>query len=106
VVPAEAAAWVPGGLPSAAPERASAAAALPSADELHRTLRSYDGAVTVVILLVAVISGVQVLWAGDATWGDFNSRLLAFLWGLGLHQVGNAPFQSLLGLRDRFSRDD
>jgi hypothetical protein len=48
---------------------------------------------------IATLSGVQVLWAGDATWGGWGARILALFWGLGLHQASGALVQGVEGLR-------
>lgn len=39
------------------------------------------------ILLIAVLLGVYVLWAGRADWGSELDIFLAVLWGLGLHRL-------------------
>ncbi len=78
----------------------------PTPEALTARLRSYDGAVTAFILLIAVGTGLKVLWAGNETWGGFESWLVALLWGLGLHQVGSAPFEGLMGLRDKVAKVD
>lgn len=44
----------------------------------------------VFMFLVALVSGLKVLWDTDPTWGDFDSYAIAFLWGLGLHQAAGA----------------
>ena len=57
----------------------------------------------IVVVGIAVATGLQLLWIENQTWGGVESYLAALLWGLGLHQVGNAAFdlrtfeRSLLG---------
>jgi hypothetical protein len=69
-----------------------------SSMSLQRTVDRSDVVALFGLLGISVLSGVQLLWAGDATWGSFDSKLLAFLWGLGLHSVGNQPFKNTFQL--------
>jgi len=94
-------AWFNGGaaLPGSIPgELAMPAPAAASAMRLQRNLDRSDVVALFGLLAISVLSGVQLLWAGDATWGSFDSELLAFLWGLGLHSVGNQPFKNIFHL--------
>ncbi|MCP3169831.1 coiled-coil domain-containing protein [Myxococcus qinghaiensis] len=50
---------------------------------------------------VAVVLGLQLLNVFSPTWGGFGAGMTAFLWGFGLHQVGNASFEGLAGLLTR-----
>jgi hypothetical protein len=58
-----------------------------------------DGVVLVAVTLIAVATGLKLLWAGSPTWGGWNDWLTAILWGAGLHAVGNDSFKGLLGLK-------
>jgi len=69
-----------------------------SAMSLQRTVDRSDVVALFGLLVISVLSGVQLLWARDATWGSFDSKLLAFLWGLGLHSIGNQPFKNAFHL--------
>jgi hypothetical protein len=69
-----------------------------SSMSLQRTVDRSDVVALFGLLAISVLSGVQLLWSGDATWGSFDSKLLAFLWGLGLHSVGNQPFKNTFQL--------
>lgn len=102
---AEPSAWSPGVVPAmigASGARKTEASATP--ESVTARIRSYDGAVTACLLLVAVVTGLKLLWAGNDTWGGFESWLVAVLWGLGLHQVGSAPFEGILGLREKLAK--
>jgi hypothetical protein len=68
--------------------------------ELSKRIAANDTLVLVVLMVVAVLLGLTLLWARGEAWGGFEDYLTAFLWGFGLHQVGNKPFEGLLGLRD------
>lgn len=47
---------------------------------------------------VATILGVTVLWTPNPSWGGWDDRIVAILWGLGVHQF---TFAGLPGLADR-----
>ncbi|MFP2911228.1 hypothetical protein ACLESD_40620 [Pyxidicoccus sp. 3LFB2] len=53
---------------------------------------------------VAVALGLQLLNVFSPTWGGFGAGMTAFLWGFGLHQVGNATFEGLTGLLTRVEK--
>jgi hypothetical protein len=53
---------------------------------------------------LAVVLGLQLLNVFSPTWGGFGAAMTAFLWGFGLHQVGNASFEGLTGLLTRVER--
>lgn len=88
-------------------EEPQALAAIPRLASLARRARIRtgtvlaigDGAVLVAVTLVAVATGLKLLWAGNPTWGGWNDWLTAMLWGAGLHAVGNESFKGLLGLQ-------
>lgn len=73
--------------------------------ELRRQLRWGETAVAVVLGLIAIVSGLQLLYFGSLTWGSSQDLLIAVLWGLGLHQVGNANFGGISELRTRFATE-
>jgi hypothetical protein len=88
------AAWLPGAMPAevAMPARAE------SSTSLQRTIDRSDQIAFFGLLIISVLTGVQLLWVGDPTWGSFDAKLLAFLWGLGIHSVGNQPFKNVFHL--------
>ena len=47
-----------------------------------------DLLVTAVVLAIAVVSGLTLLYESKPAWGGWPDITTAFLWGLGLHQVG------------------
>jgi hypothetical protein len=61
-----------------------------------------EGVLAVATMVIAVLLGLKLLWAGDATWGSCDDWLTAVLWGLGLHQVSGAAIGGSQGLLDRF----
>ncbi|MBZ4418802.1 hypothetical protein [Myxococcus sp. RHSTA-1-4] len=60
--------------------------------------------VLVLLTGLAVALGLQLLNVFSPTWGGFGAGMTAFLWGFGLHQVGNATFEGLTGLLTRVER--
>lgn len=73
-------------LPAASPAPVPAFVTYRAAD-VERRLFWGDLFVMGTIFALAGLLGVQVLWETDPAWGGWNARLIAFLWGLGLHQV-------------------
>jgi hypothetical protein len=97
-------------IPGAAPSQEAAkqvstrrARRLPTLVEVNRQLQTYEWVMSGAVLLVAVILGLKLLWADDATWGGWTSYLAALLWGLGLHQVAGAAFQGVTQLGQQIS---
>jgi len=43
--------------------------------------------------------GVLLIWAKNDTWGQSTDFIAAFLWGMGLYQIGSGGFQGLMGIR-------
>ncbi|HZF51509.1 MAG TPA: hypothetical protein VE093_22790 [Polyangiaceae bacterium] len=72
--------------------------------QLTRQIETNDLRVLVVLTIVAVASGLTLLWVSNETWGSFDDYLKALLWGFGLHLAGNKPFEGLLGMRDTMTR--
>ncbi|WIG94854.1 hypothetical protein [Myxococcus sp. SDU36] len=60
--------------------------------------------VLALLTTVAVGLGLQLLNVFSPTWGGFGAGMTAFLWGFGLHQVGNATFEGITGLLTRVER--
>lgn len=93
----------PAGARAAAPLRT----AMPQDDAkqnlswLLSRIRSSDLLVTVVILLIACLMGIKALWISDLGWGGWEDRVIAVLWGLGLHQ---ATFTGVEALRTTLAR--
>lgn len=54
-----------------------------------------DLLLTAVILVAAVLLGLQTLWIGNLTWGGWHSWIAALLWGLAFDQFTHA---GLIGL--------
>jgi hypothetical protein len=92
--------WVVALVPELAPRVQSAA--LP----IDRQIESADLAAQVSLLVLAVLSGLKVLWLDDPAWGGKGAYLTALLWGAGLHAAGNAAFEGLQRLRERLTKAD
>lgn len=64
---------------------------------LERRLASLDLFILVLVLLLASLAGLRLLWMEDPSWGSMNDRLLALIWGFGLHQAIHPGLANLLG---------
>jgi hypothetical protein len=73
------------------------------ADRLSSMIRQYDLVFNIGLLLIATILGLKLLWADNAVWGGFKDYAIAFLWGLGLQQVGGASFEGLPALTKKIA---
>ncbi|MFP2901857.1 hypothetical protein [Corallococcus sp. 4LFB] len=69
-----------------------------------RDLWKVELAVLGVMSIIAVLLGLQVLDVFAPTWGGSGAWMTAFLWGFGLHQVGNATFDGLWGMVSRLEK--
>ncbi|WP_257462017.1 hypothetical protein [Archangium lipolyticum] len=66
---------------------------------LEKWLRFADGIILVLMLAVASVAGLKVLWQDNPTWGGMNDRLIALLWGFGVHQI--SYFAGIGGVLER-----
>jgi len=64
-------------------------------EKLSDRIQRYDLLLNVGLLVIATVLGLKLLWADNATWGGMGDYAVAFLWGLGLQQVGGAGFEGL-----------
>lgn len=69
------------------------------ADTIHR----FDLLLNIGLLLTAAIFGLKILWADNPTWGGITDYSIAFLWGLGLQQVGGAGLEGLPALTKKLT---
>jgi hypothetical protein len=69
--------------------------------ELTLRLFKSDVLFMLVVILIAVVLGVKLLWAGNPVWGSGNDYLIAVLWGLGLHQLSDSGFQGVSALAEK-----
>jgi hypothetical protein len=96
-----------GGMPSSILDTAiGTALSLPlghgvSLPEVDRSLKKYAVVFGLVILVIAILTGLQLLYVPNPAfgWGDLP---VAFLWGAGLHVVAGTSFQGLQGLAQQF----
>lgn len=72
-----------------------------SATDLAARTKCLDRWVDGLSILLAMLLGLQFVWGPNPTWGGLSDWLLAFLWGLGLHQVSGFTFDGVLGLREK-----
>ena len=78
---------------------AALGAVLPSTGILTARIRVPSRVVDFVLFLLAVLTGLQILWGGNATWGRCGDLLATFLWGAGVYSVGQTVARGLHGLR-------
>lgn len=78
--------------------------ALMTLAQLQSTRWLLDKVLWLLLLAIAVATGLQLLWANDPTWGGWTACLTALLWGLGLHQVSGSAFEGTAGLLGRIAK--
>jgi hypothetical protein len=66
-------------------------------EQVTSRLRKYNIWFAVALLVIAVVSGLQLLYIANPTFG-YVDLVAAFLWGAGLHAVAGQTFQGLAGL--------
>jgi hypothetical protein len=64
-------------------------------------LRMYSIGFALAMLVLAVLSGLQLLYVPNPAFG-YGDLVVAFLWGAGLHAVAGQTFQGLVGLAQQF----
>lgn len=57
---------------------------------LDRLISSSRWLVNAGVMLIAVASGVKILWLDNLAWGGHGAWLIAFLWGSGVQLTGDA----------------
>lgn len=68
---------------------------IPSFDEISRYLLLTEVSITAIIMLLSTLVGLLTLYVPNATWGTTSDKILAFLWGFGLHTIAkNTDFGS------------
>ncbi len=77
---------------------------LPSRGFLFFLTTSIDVLVLAVTLVAAVLLGLQLLWQNNPVWGSSNDYIIAFLWGLGLHQISGTAFEGVTGLAEKLQK--
>lgn len=81
-------------------------AALPSTSVLSARINVSTRATDFALFTLAVLTGLQLLWIGNATWGSCGDLLASFLWGAGVYSVGQTVSRGLLGLRTDFLKTE
>jgi len=69
---------------------------------LDRMISSSRWLVNAGVMLIAVATGVRVLWLDNLSWGGQGAWLIAFLWGSGVQITGDTCV-GFLGLRSRLA---
>lgn len=72
-----------------------------TAAAVDRSLLVFTIGFGVAILIIAILSGLQLLYVPNPAFG-LADLLVAFLWGAGLHAVAGQAFQGLQGLGQQF----
>jgi hypothetical protein len=72
-------------------------------DELLAKVNQYDILILLVVLVIAILLGLQLLYFPNPAWGGPIDSLTAFLWGVGLHPVSGVTFEGITGLRNKLS---
>ncbi|WP_437330360.1 hypothetical protein [Sorangium sp. So ce381] len=71
----------------------------PELADFDRSTELTEAGVALVLVAIAIVSGVHALKLQGPTWGTGIDQLEALLWGLGLHQVSGAVFGGISALR-------
>lgn len=79
---------------------------LPSTETLAARIKASNRAADIVLFVLAALTGLQILWIGNATWGTEGDLLAAFLWGAGVHSVGQQLARGALGLDSDFLKTE
>ncbi len=90
--------WIPLVLSSGGSQRP-----VPTVGALDRAITTTHWAVQLGALVIAVGSGLQVLWLDALTWGGPSAWLVAFLWGAGV-QASTTAFAGLAGVTARLAK--
>jgi hypothetical protein len=77
---------------------------LPTRRFLRFSTIGIDVFVLGVALIVAVLLGLQLLWQNNPIWGSSNDYIVAFIWGLGLHQISGTAFEGVTGLAEKLQK--
>jgi hypothetical protein len=64
-------------------------------EQITDWIARYDLLLNLGVLLIATFLGMKLLWADDPVWGGWTAYTVAFLWGIGLQQIGGAGFEGL-----------
>lgn len=67
---------------------------IPKFTELSARLLFGDGIAFSIMVLVTILLGLQLLWAGKETFGTWEDYIGVFLWGFGLHQLNQVALPS------------
>jgi hypothetical protein len=69
--------------------------------EVDRSLKIFTIGFSVIVLVFAIVSGMQLLYMPNPAFGCWDV-VVSFLWGAGLHAVAGQTFQGLSGLAQQF----
>lgn len=85
------------------PDPATFAAATQVHSNNRRWLTAGDGLAFAVLTAIAVTLGLVALYLNNPIWGTPMDQITAFLWGMGLYQVGGAASDGIEGLRKKIA---
>lgn len=85
------------------PKQKAEPQALAKQRKFREWIRTGDAIVTIAAGLIGLVLGIKAVWIDDPGWGGFEDVLLAFLWGLGLHQGASGVFEGIVGVKRKFS---
>lgn len=60
-----------------------------------------DSALLAALTIVAVLSGLLLLWVNNPSGGSAEDRIVAFLWGLGVHEVSGTVYAGIDAARQK-----
>jgi hypothetical protein len=66
---------------------------------LELQTRAINWAIDIASGVIAAALGVLMIWAKSDSWGVPIDYFAAFLWGMGLYQLGSGSFQGIIGIR-------
>jgi hypothetical protein len=72
---------------------------------IDRNRRLWEVVVFLVAVFLAVITGLNALWAPNATWGSIGDIIVAILWGFGLYEINGKVFDGVLKLREDIGKN-
>lgn len=64
-------------------------------DSITDWIQRYNFLLNVGLLIIATVIGLEFLWADNVVWGGLKDYVVAFLWGLGLQQIGASGLDGL-----------
>ncbi len=73
---------------------------VPSFKAIRRRKFRIELATSAIVLVVALLAGLQVLYSGNNTWGSETDIIIAILWGLGIHQTATQGLNGFMSVNN------